>query len=220
MLANDEAAVFNISDLWIASATRDEGDSYALEEDVFTEDEDEDIQEASVDTATERDPFLEGIVDMAGKPRQDSIITGTTETRRSPSRATAVPSRLRSGSLASSLVVRPALYQNTGLSRSPLMSPAISRDGLAPTYFDPLPPAATQAPVLAAIPEGKLARQRDLLTVPGLTPTEPNAGDGNVKADQEEKHPMQTFSIWRDLPIGLIAQYTVGALIVFESCVY
>lgn len=247
--------------MWIAAATRDEGDPYTaagLDEDPFAEDGesamleedqatnlgDDDDDEEELDMSLHRDPFAsEGGANMSaagtgGGPlsrlRHDSMATGTTSVMRrgSPMRhggggPTAGHSgRVRSGSIMSTSV-RPAIYQNTGLVRSPITSPAIRRDSVNTQYFDQAPnalnvpgtsgtgggaavPAGQQQPLsLAAIPEGK-APSAELLTVPGQSDaaTVREASPGPSVLDRE-KEALQNFSVMRDLPITLIGQYTV-----------
>lgn len=258
LLANDEAAVFNISDLWVAAATREEGDPYpsaALDEDVFAEDDEDeqddenenvdgdDQDEVGADATmeqSERDPFLEG-ASQAGtttrttRLRRDSLATRSNATgggamrssiageryHFSPIRSASGAHRYRTGSIASSMA-RPIIYQSTGLARSPVTSPPALRkesSSIQRQYFD-LPPspgtinaAAGQPPALAAIPEGKTANT--LLTVPGSgDSTSAAAAQSPTYARPElEKDAVQDFSIWRDLPVGLIVQYTVGVCV-------
>jgi hypothetical protein len=206
LLANDEAGAFNISDIWLASATRDEGDPYGgIDEDPFADD---DIDEEAVDadaSMQEGDPFLDGNEDTS-RSRHDSMVTGTTERQRSPLKG----GRMRAGSVAST-VARPAIYQNTGLSKSPITAAPIYRDTAAQqSVYDAPPTPAAQAPTLAAIPEGRPASiapsSNNLLTVPGAA-----NDDASVQAvEPEEKHPLETFSLMKDLPISLIAQYAVS----------
>ena len=271
LFANGEAGTFNITDVWIAAATREEGDPYTaagLDEDPFAEDGesalleedqatnlgDDDDEEEELDMSIHRDPFAsEGGANMSaagtGGPlsrlRHDSMATGTTSVMRrgSPMRqGGGVPTagqagRVRSGSIMSTSV-RPAIYQNTGLVRSPITSPAIRRDSVNTQYFDQAPnalnvpgtsgagggaavPAGQQQPLsLAAIPEGK-APSADLLTVPGQSDaaTVREASPGPSALDRE-KEALQNFSIMRDLPITLIGQYTVRrrSAPVLDSC--
>lgn len=260
LFANGEAGTFNITDVWIAAATREEGDPYTaagLDEDPFAEDgesalleEDQttnlgdDDDEEELDMSMHRDPFAsEGGANASaagtGGPlsrlRHDSMATGTTSVMRrgSPMRQVGGPStaghggRVRSGSIMSASV-RPAIYQNTGLVRSPITSPAIRRDSINTQYFDQAPNALNlpgtsgtgagaavsagpqQSLSLAAIPEGK-APSADLLTVPGQSDaaTIREASPG-PNALEREKEALQNFSIMRDLPVILIGQYTVS----------
>ena len=264
LFANNEAGTFNISDVWIAAATRDEGDPYTsagLEEDPFAEDDESALVDESIlendndgdEDAEEladgdiRDPFTEGNQSTTAgsrigagsrlqRLRHDSVATGTSGQVRqsSPLRQASVAGggatslapgggqgRLRSHSIMSS-ASRPALYQNTGLARSPMTSPvAMRKESASYQYFDQQPqsspaPAPAAAAGLAAIPEGKTSSAAvggagGLLTVPGQgSQSDATIRELSPAAELTEKDPLQDFSIMRDLPVTLIAQYTVG----------
>lgn len=280
LFANGEAGTFNISDVWIAAATRDEAgaDAYTsagLEEDPFAEEDedesallaedsvlDEDAEELT-DAAVAADPFREqetggntsvaataparsraGTVTGPGpgsrlqRLRHDSVATGTSGAgaggrQVSPLRQVSVAGAGgagagyggrpgRSQSIMSS-ASRPALYQNTGLI-SPLMP--TRKESASYHYFEtqpgspaPGPPATAGAGAgaggLAAIPEGKQSTGGGLLTVPGSEQAQSNRETSPVGTQVMEKDPLMEFSIMRDLPVTLIAQYTVGYL---HSC--
>lgn len=229
MLANDEAGVFNITDLWVAAATREDGLPYTsanLEEDVFADEEDESMAIGNETRDTEdRDPFSDeasvlGITPV-GRKRHDTMASGSIAAGRqgSPMRPSGRVAGMRNRANSTvSTVSRPAIYQNTGLAASPVTSPAPRRESLGLPYLQQPPTPATENPFssLSAIPEGKAASSSDQLTVPGAASSD---SDGTargvpqtIEPEMAEKDPLQDFSIMRDLPIKLIGQYSVLAL--------
>lgn len=227
MLANDEAGVFNITDLWVAAATREDGLPYTsanLEEDVFDE-EDESMAVGDETRENDRDPFSDetsilGVNPSVSRLRRDSLAATSVATGRqggSPHRPSNRSGVLRNRANSSvSHVGRPAIYQNTGLSRSPVTSPAPRRESAGQPYLDQpyIQAPAAISPGLAAIPEGKLATDSGLLTVPGAADADITSmsRDPSPGLETKEKDPLQDFSILRDLPIALIAQYSLLAL--------
>lgn len=228
LLANDEAGVFNITDLWVAAATRDDGLPYTsanLEEDVFADEEDESMAVGNETRDTEdRDPFSDeasvlGITPV-GRKRHDTMASGSIAAGRqgSPMRPSGRTAGLRHRANSTvSTASRPAIYQNTGLAASPVNSPAPRRDSLGLPYLQQPPTPSNENPPsnLSAIPEGKASSTSDQLTVPGAEDSDSGAtvrGAQSLAPEPTEKDPLQGFSIMRDLPIKLIAQYSVLAL--------
>lgn len=227
MLANDEAGIFNITDLWVAAATREDGLPYTsanLEEDVFS-DEDESMAIGNETRDTEdRDPFSDeasvlGITPV-GRKRHDTMASGSIAAGRqgSPMRPSGRAAGLRHRANSTvSIASRPAIYQNTGLALSPVNSPAPRRESLGLPYLQPASTPVIENPPsnLSAIPEGKAASSSDQLTVPGAGGSESGGtirGPQTLEPELAEKDPLQGFSIMRDLPISLIAQYSILAL--------
>lgn len=216
----------------MAAATREEGDysSAALEEDVFEDGEDDEEDDGGPNTAGgARDPFLDGAGPSTSggvRPRQDSMVTSTTE-QKSRTYSASRAGRSRAGQRSTSIFSqagRPALYQNTGLVRSPLSSPRPRRESQGQVFFDntaSAPPNPQSAPPtssrLGAIPEHKpsattRSNAGDLLTVPGQSDLTIRQASINGQEESTGKDPLQHFSILRDLPITLIAQYTILGL--------
>lgn len=229
MLANDEAGVFNITDLWVAAATREDGLPYTsanLEEDVFADEEDESMAVGNETRDTEdRDPFSDEASVLGVNPvmrtRHDTMASGSIAAGRqgSPMRFGNRASGLRNRANSTvSTASRPAIYQNTGLAASPVTSPAPRREQLGLPYLQQATSPSSELPPsnLAAIPEGKASSSAsDQLAVPGAEGSDSGLtirGAQSVAAEPVEKDPLQDFSIMRDLPIKLIAQYSVLAL--------
>lgn len=143
-------------------------------------------------------------VPASSRPRQDSVGPSVAATTRkaSPLRVVTGGGRARAGSIMSTMS-RPALYNNTGLNRSPVASPVAKRAEL--------PSASLAAPGaeggLDAIQEGRPTPARGHLMVPGQE-IPPKAA--SILGVTEEK--AKPFSMWRDLPVSLIAQWTILAL--------
>lgn len=232
LLANDEAGVFNITDLWVAAATREDGLPYTsanLEEDVFADEEDESMAVGNETRDTEdRDPFSDEAsvlgVSLIGRKRHDTMASGSIAAGRqgSPMRASRTTGLRHRANSTVSTASRPAIYQNTGLVASPVTSPAPRRENLGQPYLQQPPTPSSEMPPsnLAAIPEGKASSAiSDQLAVPGAESSDSGltvrggAGEQSALAVEPlEKDPLQDFSIMRDLPIKLIAQYSVLAL--------
>lgn len=228
LLANDEAGVFNITDLWVAAATREDGLPYTsanIEEDVFADEEDESMAVGNETRDTEdRDPFSDEAsvlgINPVGRMRHDTMASGSIAAGRqgSPMRPSNRNAGLRHRANSTvSTASRPAIYQNTGLAASPVTSPAPRREQLGLPYLQQPPTPSSELPPssLAAIPEGKTPSTSDQLAVPGAESSDSGLtirGHQSLAAEPAEKDPLQDFSIMRDLPIKLIAQYSVLAL--------